>query len=373
MSSHEEGIHITRQIDQCAVELFSVFLFAPLAFLGLDPALILGPREASAPSVAMDRDGTLMVVIDLSIYFGAALQDRDAETQKWSRIAKDLFLHTSDQQAWLQLEQQQAAELTSGELVIKSIRVSMPPHSTEAYGQWESRPGNIWLLRVEYRSDLQTVVTGIDVLFGTAAVDLWPGWSLVHSPLVLDAPPEVPIAKITVRHGRPRASPVAPDTPLRANHDGKFKIVQISDTHMVTGPGVCKDASDAEGRPLTDSEADPLTVDFLENVLEAERPDLVILTGDPLHHDILDSQSTLFKVVSPMMDRSIRFAVVFGNHDDEGAHALSRKRDLSYSARPWPRLMKTQSLALLLYKEPPSSRRSSSHFVMEEMHTIQIE
>ncbi|KAK0890035.1 hypothetical protein LTR91_022868 [Friedmanniomyces endolithicus] len=241
----------------------------------------------------MDRDGTLMVVIDLSIYFGAALQDRDAETQKWSRIAKDLFLHTSDQQAWLQLEQQQAAELTSGELVIKSIRVSMPPHSTEAYGQWESRPGNIWLLRVEYRSDLQTVVTGIDVLFGTAAVDLWPGWSLVHSPLVLDAPPEVPIAKITVRHGRPRASPVAPDTPLRANHDGKFKIVQISDTHMVTGPGVCKDASDAEGRPLTDN-----------------------------------SQSTLFKVVSPMMDRSIRFAVVFGNHDDEGAHALSRNTQM---------------------------------------------
>ncbi|KAK0279151.1 hypothetical protein LTR35_008886 [Friedmanniomyces endolithicus] len=276
----------------------------------------------------MDRDETLVVVTDLSICFGAALLDRDAETQKWHHMEKDLLLHTSDQQAWLQLEQKQATELTFGELVLKSIWVGAPPHSAEAYGKWEGRPGNIWLLRVEYRGDVGTVVTGIDVLFGTDAVDPRPGWSLIPSPLSLDAPPEVPVAKVTVRHGRPRASPVAPDTLLRAGHDGKFKIVQISDTHMVTGPGVCKDASDAEGQPLPESEADPLTVDFLENVLEVERPNLVILTGDQLHRDILDSQSTLFKVVTPMIDCSIPFAMVFGNHDDEGVQALSRNAQM---------------------------------------------
>ncbi|KAK1817241.1 hypothetical protein LTR12_008331 [Friedmanniomyces endolithicus] len=97
---------------------------------------------------------------------------------------------------------------------------------------------------------------------------------------------------------------------------------------MVTGPGVCKDASGSEGQPLSGFEADPLTVDFLENVLDAERPDLVTVIADQLHHDILDSQSTLFKVVAPMVDRSIPFAVVFGNHDDEGAHALSRNAQM---------------------------------------------
>ena len=142
---------------------------------------------------------------------------------------------------------------------------------------------------------------------------------------------------------------------------------------MVTGPGVCKDASGSEGQPLSGFEADPLTVDFLENVLEAERPDLVTVIADQLHHDILDSQSTLFKVVAPMVDRSIPFAVVFGNHDDEGAHALSRKCHLSYGACPWLRLRNTQSLALLLYKVPPSSRRSFSHFVIEGRTITHIE
>ena len=94
---------------------------------------------------------------------------------------------------------------------------------------------------------------------------------------------------------------------------------------MVTGVGVCKDAVDGHGQPLPESEADPLTVEFLGGVLDVEKPDLVILTGDQLHHDIPDSQSALFKVVAPMIERSIPYAAVFGNHDAEGAYALSRK------------------------------------------------
>lgn len=64
---------------------------------------------------------------------------------------------------------------------------------------------------------------------------------------------------------------------------------------MVTGVGVCNDAVDAYGRPLPPQAADPLTIDFLGDFLDLEKPDLVILTGDQLHHDIPDSQSALFK------------------------------------------------------------------------------
>jgi DNA repair exonuclease SbcCD nuclease subunit len=94
---------------------------------------------------------------------------------------------------------------------------------------------------------------------------------------------------------------------------------------MVTGVAICKDAIDAYGKNLPESEADPLTVDFIGKILDVEKPDLVILTGDQLHHDIPDSQSALFKVVAPIINRSIPFAAVFGNHDSEGTHALSRK------------------------------------------------
>ena len=93
---------------------------------------------------------------------------------------------------------------------------------------------------------------------------------------------------------------------------------------MVTGVGVCKDRVDAHGKPLSESEADPLTIDFIGSVLDVEKPNLVVLTGDQLHHDILDSQSALFKVVAPFIERSIPYAAVFGNHDAEGAYALSR-------------------------------------------------
>ena len=112
---------------------------------------------------------------------------------------------------------------------------------------------------------------------------------------------------------------------LRVKEDGKFKIVQISDTHMVTGVGVCKDAIDAIGNNLPESEADPLTVQFIGKMLDVEKPDLVVLTRDQVHHDTSDSQTALFKVVAPIIDRSIPFTAVFGNHDCEGAHALSRE------------------------------------------------
>ncbi|KAL8663600.1 MAG: hypothetical protein Q9202_003788 [Teloschistes flavicans] len=167
-----------------------------------------------------------------------------------------------------------------------------------------------------------------DVLFGVDTVNPRPEWTLIRSPLQLDTQLNVPVARLSVLHGR--AKPRTDDrAALRVGEDGKFKIVQISDTHMVTGVGVCKDTIDARGNFLPESEADPLTVEFIEKILDAEKPNLVILTGDQLHHDISDSQSALFKVVAPIIERSIPFVAVFGNHDSEGIHALTRTAQMS--------------------------------------------
>ena len=163
------------------------------------------------------------------------------------------------------------------------------------------------------------------MLFGIDAVEPRPQLTLINPPLQLNAQSEVPVARLTVRRATSEPRPDNPRTLLRAREDGRFKIVQISDTHMVTGVGVCKDRVDAHGKPLPECEADPLTVDFIGRILDVEKPDLVVLTGDQLHHDILDSQSTLFKVVAPFIERSIPYAAVFGNHDAEGTYALSRE------------------------------------------------
>lgn len=273
-----------------------------------------------------------LVVTDLTVRVCSPIDPLSTcalDSPRWLRIEKDLYLHTAQQTAWLQIAQAREENLTADDLVVTEIRVgALHPSdgaNSDNENSWERRPGGIWVLRSPYTGDHYQAVTAVDVLFGVDAVDPRPQWALMETPLQLGTHPEVPVARLTVRHGRAKPRADVPRMPLRVKEDGKFKIVQISDTHMVTGVGVCKDAIDAHGKPLSERGADPLTVNFLGGILDMEKPDLVILTGDQLHHEVLDSQSALFKVVAPLIDRSIPYAAVFGNHDDEGIYALSRE------------------------------------------------
>jgi len=267
------------------------------------------------------------VVTDLTVcIFSPTVSTSTCELdpQIWHRIEKELYLYTSQQSAWLYVALANEEELAAEDLLVMDIRVGEPPPNPSSGHSWESRPGGIWLLRSKFSGKIDQAVTEVDVLFGVDAVDPRPQWTLMRSSLQLNAQPEVPVARLSVLRGRAKPRPDA-WAALRVKEDGKFKIVQISDTHMVTGVGVCKDAIDAHGNHLPESEADPLTVQFIGKVLDVEKADLVILAGDQLHHDIPDSQSALFKVVAPIIERSIPFVSVFGNHDSEGIHALPRE------------------------------------------------
>ena len=263
------------------------------------------------------------VVTDLTV----CISDPSAcelDLRVWHRVEKDLFLYTSKQSAWLYVALANETELVAEDLLVTDIRVVESPPNLCLDNSWESRPGGIFVRRSKFFGKVEQAVTEVDVLFGVDAVDPRPQWTLMRSPLQLSSQLDVPVARLSVLHGRAKPRP-NDRAALRVREDGKFKIVQISDTHMVTGVGTCKDAIDARGNRLPESEADPLTVNFIGKILDTEKPDLVILTGDQLHHDISDSQSALFKVVAPIIERSTPFAAVFGNHDSEGIHALSRK------------------------------------------------
>jgi hypothetical protein len=125
--------------------------------------------------------------------------------------------------------------------------------------------------------------------------------------LQLQALFDVPVARLDVRYGKPKPKPREDNLyrALHVNEDGTFKILQISDTHMVTGVGVCRDVINADAHLLRAGEADPLTVAFIREMLDVEMPDLVVLTGNQLHHSILDSKTALLKVVAPMIERGI--------------------------------------------------------------------
>jgi hypothetical protein len=95
-------------------------------------------------------------------------------------------------------------------------------------------------------------------------------------------------------------------TALRFGRGGRFSIVQFTDTHL--------------SRPCL---RDARTTALMEHVLDAERPDLVVLTGDIVSaYESPDPAAAWRAAVAPMMERKLPWAAVFGNHDDEGA--LSR-------------------------------------------------
>ena len=251
----------------------------------------------------------------------------ELDPRTWYRIEKELYLHESQQNAWLYVALATEEELAAEDLLVMDIRVGKQPPNPSSDHSWESRPCGIWVLRSKFSGKIDQAVTEVDVLFGVDAVDPRPQWALMRSSLQLNAQLKVPGARLTVLHGRAKPTPARAS--LRVREGSKFKIVQISDTHMVTGVGICKDAIDNDGKNLPESDADPRTVKLMEEVLDVEKPDLVILSGDQLHHGNPDSLTALLKVVAPMIKRSIPFAAVFGNHDSEGIHALSREGLLS--------------------------------------------
>lgn len=97
--------------------------------------------------------------------------------------------------------------------------------------------------------------------------------------------------------------------PLRFRADGAFTIVQFTDTHVHNG-----------------EPADGQTAALMAAVLDAEQPDLVLLTGDVIDGGhCTDPAASWRRAVEPIVSRRLPWAAVYGNHDDEGS--LTR-RDL---------------------------------------------
>lgn len=103
----------------------------------------------------------------------------------------------------------------------------------------------------------------------------------------------------------------AQQNPLKFNTKHKFKIVQFTDIHWIHG----NPASDKAGERMAE-------------VLDAEKPDLVVFTGDLIFAK--PAEKALDKALEATVSRGIPFAVTWGNHDDE--HDLKRDELSAYIA-----------------------------------------
>jgi 3',5'-cyclic AMP phosphodiesterase CpdA len=96
---------------------------------------------------------------------------------------------------------------------------------------------------------------------------------------------------------------------LRYKDDGKFKIVQFTDTHWKNG-----------------LEDDQKTRNLMETILDIEKPDFVAFTGDDSYIGTRSNPSTKAQddplaeyreLLVPVIERGIPWASAFGNHDVE--------------------------------------------------------
>jgi 3',5'-cyclic AMP phosphodiesterase CpdA len=97
---------------------------------------------------------------------------------------------------------------------------------------------------------------------------------------------------------------------LRFNENGQFKIMQMSDF---------QDYVSAD-KP----EVNPKSIALMNAALDAEKPDVVVMTGDMIGGDMNAEQlqDYIAQMVKPMEDRQIPWLVTFGNHDEDAVAAL---------------------------------------------------
>lgn len=96
---------------------------------------------------------------------------------------------------------------------------------------------------------------------------------------------------------------------LKFNKNQEFKIVQFTDVHF-----------------QYHNPASVAALKCINEVLDAEKPDLVVFTGDVIYAAPADTAMTT--VLSCVSSRKIPFVVTFGNHDDEQGRTRTELYDL---------------------------------------------
>ncbi len=116
----------------------------------------------------------------------------------------------------------------------------------------------------------------------------------------------------------PAAAEDGDDTALRFDENGEFRILIVADTQDTAKP-------------------QETMLKLLNASLDAAEPDLVVFTGDQVHGPSVRTEAAMEKaldaILSPVVERGIPFAAIFGNHDDEGG--VSKETQLAiYQSYP---------------------------------------
>ncbi|KAF8266128.1 Metallo-dependent phosphatase-like protein [Lactarius quietus] len=249
------------------------------ASLPLDVWSPLLPQDTGLSEIAVVRcmfDMSMMDICEPS----SSTSDNAIEG-KWVRVPRDLNLQTGMWQLLLYYRRTRRRDVT----LISDIQLLSADDTPSGNGNWTkaalSLRDGVTLADMS-EDERQSLITELDVIYGDG--DPWYGFEKLTPP-TMQKSAKIESVSITIRHG---VKPPPPAPPLHFSRDGRFKIMQIADLHF-------------------------------SRTLDAEKPDLVIFTGDQLNGQgtAWDATSILARFAKPVIERRIPWAAVFGNHDDE--------------------------------------------------------
>ncbi|KAI9093963.1 hypothetical protein K1719_026961 [Acacia pycnantha] len=113
---------------------------------------------------------------------------------------------------------------------------------------------------------------------------------------------------------------------LRFGTNGKYKILQVADMHFANGKSThCLDVLRSQYASCSDLN----TTAFIRRMILAEKPDLIVFTGDNIFgKDCDDPAKSMDAAFAPAVESNIPWVAVLGNHDQEGS--LSRERVMKH-------------------------------------------
>nr|GLL43456.1 probable inactive purple acid phosphatase 29 [Ipomoea trifida] len=103
--------------------------------------------------------------------------------------------------------------------------------------------------------------------------------------------------------------------------DGEFRILQVADMHYATGKATpCLNVLPEQEASCSDLN----TTAFIRRMILAEKPHLIVFTGDNIFgRDTRDAAASMNAAFAPAISSNIPWAAVLGNHDQQST--LSRK------------------------------------------------
>ncbi|KAK1221102.1 Phosphatase dcr2 [Marasmius sp. AFHP31] len=293
------------------------------ASLPLDQWAPLLPHDTGLSEIAVTHCMFNPQRVPADICGPPTTKEQDAIHGKWVRVERNLNFETGYLSGYLNIyyrrTRRQDIKLVTNVTILPEHTEPWPVEGWQKAGTslrsgWRAPPVFLWYQATKSAAEMtseerNSMITEIDLLFGDDVP--WYGFEKVEPPTLEGEPGKVESTWITVRRGV-KIPPRAP--PLHFSREGKFKIMQIADLHYSVSVGECRDV-----RFSPCSASDNLTGTLLANMLDAERPDLVVFTGDQLNGQDTswDPKSVLAKFAKVVTDRQIPWAAVFGNHDSE--------------------------------------------------------